>query len=132
MVPLLEQLTNIRPAETGLVQASFDLIVETQGAGFLEITTQISGWLEGICAHEGLLTVFVCHTSASLTIQENADADVCADLLDALDRFAPQKMDYRHRFEGPDDMPAHIRSMITSVSLSVPVRAGGMAGIVFD
>lgn len=122
----MEQQTHIQPVETGLVQAGFDLIVETRGAGFVEITAQISRWLEGICAHEGLLTVFVCHTSASLTIQENADADVCADLLDALDRLAPQNMGYRHRLEGPDDMPAHIRSMITSVNLSVPVRAGDM------
>lgn len=75
----------------------------------------------------GLLTLFVRHTSASLTIQENADPSVRPDLLDALDRLAPRSHAYRHAQEGPDDMPAHIRSMLTDVSLQVPVSEGRMA-----
>ena len=75
-------------------------------------------------AGDGLLTVFVRHTSASLAIQENADPDVRTDLLDALDRLAPEAADYRHADEGPDDMPAHVKAMLTGVSLSVPVEGG--------
>jgi secondary thiamine-phosphate synthase enzyme len=77
-----------------------------------------------IRAADGLLTLFIRHTSASLTIQENADPDVLRDLADALDRFAPRKHPYRHDMEGPDDMPAHIRSMLTAASLSIPVVCG--------
>jgi secondary thiamine-phosphate synthase enzyme len=73
-----------------------------------------------------LLTVFVTHTSASLTIQENADPNVRVDLLDALERLVPEDHPYAHHEEGPDDMPSHIKSMLTSVSLSIPVREGAM------
>jgi secondary thiamine-phosphate synthase enzyme len=73
-----------------------------------------------------LLTLFIRHTSASLTIQENADPDVLRDLLDALEGLAPRDVAYAHDVEGPDDMPAHITSMLTSTSLSVPVSAGRM------
>jgi secondary thiamine-phosphate synthase enzyme len=68
----------------------------------------------------------VRHTSASLTIQENADPDVLGDLADTLDRLAPRGTRYAHAIEGPDDMPAHIRSMLTATSLGVPVAAGRM------
>ena len=77
-------------------------------------------------AEDGLLTVFVSHTSASLTIQENADPNVPVDLLDALEALAPEERAYAHNEEGPDDMPSHIKAMVTSVSLGIPVLAGGM------
>ncbi len=109
-----------------LVQASHDLVVPTRGKGFIEITGAVSSWLDGIGADGGLLTVFVSHTSASLTIQENADPNVRVDLLDALEILAPEDRAYAHHEEGPDDMPSHIKAMLTSVSLSVPVRDGAM------
>ena len=102
-------------------QASDELTLATHGKGFTEITRDLSRWLESIPAESGLLTLFVRHTSASLTIQENADPDVQRDLLAALDRAAPRADRYHHNSEGPDDMPAHIRSMLTATSLSIPV-----------
>ncbi|MGQ7790891.1 secondary thiamine-phosphate synthase enzyme YjbQ [Faunimonas sp. B44] len=98
--------------------------VETRGPGFLDITGAASGFLRAAGASEGLLTVFVRHTSASLAIQENADPDVLGDLATALDRLAPRDHPWRHRAEGPDDMPAHVRAMLTGASLAVPVRGG--------
>jgi len=109
-----------------LVQASRDLVVPTRSKGFIEITRAVSAWLDGIGADSGLLTAFVSHTSASLTIQENADPNVRRDLLDALEILAPEDRAYAHHEEGPDDMPSHIKAMLTSVSLSVPVRDGAM------
>jgi secondary thiamine-phosphate synthase enzyme len=107
-------------------QAQHRLTIDTRGRGFTDITADVAGWLGSIGAGEGLLTLFIRHTSASLTIQENADPDVLRDLLDALERFAPRNAGYRHDIEGPDDMPAHITSMLTSTSLSVPVSASRM------
>ena len=72
------------------------------------------------------MTVFVCHTSASLVIQENADPNVRRDLLDALEALAPESRAYAHQEEGPDDMPSHIKSMLTAVSISIPVVGGSM------
>jgi secondary thiamine-phosphate synthase enzyme len=109
-----------------LVQASHVLVVSTRGKGFIELTPAIAGWLESFGADGGLLTVFVSHTSASLTIQENADPNVRRDLLDALEILAPEDRAYAHAEEGPDDMPSHIKAMLTSVSLSIPVRDGAM------
>ncbi|MEJ8570987.1 secondary thiamine-phosphate synthase enzyme YjbQ [Microbaculum marinum] len=102
------------------------LTFETRGQGFHDITGDVAGWLAAIGAVDGLVTVFVRHTSASLTIQENADPDVQRDLADSLDAMAPRHHPYRHGSEGPDDMPAHIRTMLTSVSLGIPVSAGRM------
>jgi secondary thiamine-phosphate synthase enzyme len=102
-------------------QANHTLLVRTNGPGFTEITAEVRAWLDAIGARDGLLTLFIAHTSASLTIQENADVDVRLDLKDALDGLAPQGAQYRHGSEGPDDMPAHIKAMLTSVSLSIPV-----------
>jgi secondary thiamine-phosphate synthase enzyme len=107
-----------------LRQAQHRIGVETRGPGFTDITAEVAGWLVSIGAGDGLVTVFCRHTSASLTIQENADPDVLRDLTDALDRAAPRSGRYRHRMEGPDDMPAHIKSMFTSASLGVPVGGG--------
>ncbi len=103
------------------------LTVPTPGAGFVNVTGEIQGWLARIGAARGLLTLFVQHTSASLVIQENTDPDVLADLSDALDRAAPRAHPYRHDLEGPDDMPAHIRTMLTNTSLSIPVLDGRAA-----
>ncbi|WP_083241100.1 secondary thiamine-phosphate synthase enzyme YjbQ [Methyloceanibacter stevinii] len=110
----------------GLEERSHVLTVPTRGKGFVNFTRAVAAWLESIRAQGGLLTVFVTHTSASLTIQENADPNVRVDLLDALERLAPEDHPYVHHEEGPDDMPSHIKSMLTSVSLSIPVREGAM------
>ena len=109
-----------------MVQASHELTVATRGKGFTEITVELARWLSTIAAEDGLLTVFMRHTSASLTIQENADPNVRVDLLDALEALAPEHKAYAHQEEGPDDMPSHIKAMLTSVSLSIPVRNGAM------
>jgi secondary thiamine-phosphate synthase enzyme len=98
----------------------------TTGPGFTDITGDVAAWLREAAVSDGAVTLFIRHTSASLTIQENADPDVLRDLAIALDLFAPQTRDYHHATEGPDDMPAHIKSMLTSVSITVPVAAGRM------
>ena len=100
------------------------LVVETQGQGRVEITEAVSRWVFGTGILHGLLTVFCRHTSASLLIQENADPDVRQDLLAAFDRLAPRDAGYVHAAEGPDDMPAHVRTVLSGVSLSVPVMEG--------
>ena len=102
------------------------LVAETQGPGFTEITEAVSRWVFGTGILHGLLTVFCRHTSASLLIQENADPDVRQDLLAAFDRLAPRDVAYVHSAEGPDDMPAHIRAVLSGVSLSIPVVEGRM------
>jgi secondary thiamine-phosphate synthase enzyme len=107
-----------------LQEAHHRLTIATGGLPFTDVTAAILEWLASIAARDGLLTVFVSHTSASLTIQENADPDVLRDLGDALDRLAPREADYRHAVEGGDDMPAHIKSMLTTTSLAVPVVDG--------
>jgi secondary thiamine-phosphate synthase enzyme len=103
------------------------IAVETRGQGFVEITEAVSRWVAASGIRHGLLTAFCRHTSASLAIQENADPDVRTDLLMALDHLAPRRAGYVHDLEGPDDMPAHIRSMLTDVSVSIPVADGRMA-----
>jgi secondary thiamine-phosphate synthase enzyme len=112
------------PDETPLDLRRGSLTVETSGRGFTDITAGVFEWLDGISAGDGLLTIFIRHTSASLTVQENADPDVLADLMTALERLAPENAGYRHTVEGPDDMPAHIKALITSVVISVPVANG--------
>jgi len=107
-----------------LSQAHHSILVATRGQGFIDLTGALEDWLGQIGADAGLMNLFVRHTSASLTIQENADPDVQRDLIEALDRAAPRTRRYHHSVEGPDDMPAHIRSMLTATSLSVPVLGG--------
>jgi secondary thiamine-phosphate synthase enzyme len=102
-------------------------LIDTHGPGFTDITARVRKWLAESGAANGVLTIFLRHTSASLTIQENADPDVLADLADVLDRLAPESAGYRHEVEGPDDMPAHIKSMLTATSLTIPVLAGDLA-----
>jgi secondary thiamine-phosphate synthase enzyme len=109
-----------------LEQSHHSLVVDTDGPGFTDLTGSVSAWLQSARARDGLLTLFIRHTSASLTIQENADPDVLRDLADALERTAPRGGRYRHGMEGPDDMPAHIKAMLTATSLGVPVMGGRM------
>lgn len=108
-------------------QASRTLRVDTGGRGFYEITAHIIGFTRSAGVSEGLLTVFCRHTSASLTITENADPDVLRDLDAFLARIAPENAGYLHDAEGPDDMPAHIRAALTQTQLSIPVIGGAPA-----
>ncbi len=102
--------------------------ISTQGKGLYDFTRAIESWLTGCGVSTGLLTAFVQHTSASLTVQENADPDVVRDLSDFFSRIAPEDNRlYRHTVEGPDDMPAHIRAALTLTQLSIPVVGGGLA-----
>jgi secondary thiamine-phosphate synthase enzyme len=100
------------------------LTVQTSGRGFVDLTAEIAGFVNDAGAREGAVTLFIRHTSASLTIQENADPSVLGDLMTALDRLAPENAGWRHDTEGPDDMPAHIRTMLTATSLQIPVLRG--------
>lgn len=115
-----------RGDEPRLGQSLGRLSVTTRGPGLLDVTAAIDRWLASEAAGEGLLTLFLRHTSASLTIQENASPEVSPDLVDALDRLAPRDRPWRHDLEGDDDMPAHVKTTLTGVSLAVPVRAGRM------
>lgn len=109
-------------------QAQDILTVRTGGQGFNDITAEVDRWVLGQGIATGLLTLFIQHTSASLTIQENADPDVLRDLEAFFRRIAPTDPRlYRHTAEGADDMPAHIRTALTDVQLSIPVRAGRLA-----
>jgi secondary thiamine-phosphate synthase enzyme len=103
------------------------LAVETRGAGFIDITSEVARFLREAGAHEGAVTLFIRHTSASLTIQENADPSVLKDLTTALSRLAPENAGWVHDTEGPDDMPAHIKTMLMATSLQIPVLDGEMA-----
>jgi secondary thiamine-phosphate synthase enzyme len=104
------------------------ITIQTRGQGLYEVTREISAWLAQQGIGEGLLTIFCRHTSASLTIQENADPDVQRDLKAFFKKLVPEDPRlYRHTTEGPDDMPAHVRSALTDVSLSIPVIDGRMA-----
>lgn len=101
------------------------LDVSTAGKGLYEITGPVERWVSERGVSEGLLTVFVRHTSASLVIQENADPDVVRDLNTFFARLVPENDSlYRHTIEGSDDMPAHIRAALTGVQLSIPVAGG--------
>jgi secondary thiamine-phosphate synthase enzyme len=103
------------------------LTVETRGTGFIDITREVAIFLREAGARDGAVTLFIRHTSASLTIQENADPSVLRDLTTALSRLAPEDGGWVHDTEGRDDMPAHIKTMLTSVSLQIPVLDGEMA-----
>jgi secondary thiamine-phosphate synthase enzyme len=109
------------------VVLSATLAVQTRGKGFTEITDQAARFLSNAGAKDGSLSLFMRHTSASLVIQENADPDVRIDLATALARIAPEDAGWVHDIEGPDDMPAHVKTMFTGVSLHVPVCAGKLA-----
>jgi len=109
-------------------QSEGSVEVSTRGKGLYDFTASVERWLTAQNITTGLLTLFIQHTSASLTIQENADPDVIADLNDFFGRIAPEDNRlYRHTVEGPDDMPAHIRAALTQTQLSIPVVRGRMA-----
>jgi secondary thiamine-phosphate synthase enzyme len=114
-------------AVTPQLIATATLRLDTPGAGFTDITHHAASFIAQAGANEGTLLVFLRHTSASLTIQENADPDVQADLMAALDRLAPQDAPWVHDVEGPDDMPAHVKTMLSDVSLHVPITGGKLA-----
>ena len=101
--------------------------VTTSGEGFIEITSDVAQFVAEVKARDGAVLVYLKHTSASLVIQENADADVRTDLVTALRRLAPENVGWIHEVEGPDDMPAHIKSMLNGVSLQIPVADGKLA-----
>ena len=107
--------------------ATATLAVDTPGEGFVEITREVARFVEDAGARDGALFLFIRHTSASLTIQENADPDVRTDLVTALRRLAPESGPWVHDTEGPDDMPAHVKSLLTGISLHVPVIGGALA-----
>ena len=103
------------------------LTIETSGRGFTDLTAEIAKFAGDAGAREGALTLFIRHTSASLTIQENADPTVLDDLMTTLDRLAPENAGWRHDTEGPDDMPAHVKTLLTATSLHIPVLGGELA-----
>ena len=105
-----------------MTQSVTSISISTRGQGLYEITAQAVDWARSLALKSGLLTVYVQHTSASLTIQENADPDVTQDLRDFFRRLAPEDdPHYRHTIEGPDDMPAHIKAALTATSISIPI-----------
>jgi secondary thiamine-phosphate synthase enzyme len=108
-------------------QATTILRVETRRQGLLEVTGDVVRWVAAQGLDTGLLTVFCRHTSASLVIQENAAPAVRRDMEAYFARLAPESRDYEHDDEGPDDMPAHLRTALTGVQLSVPVIDGAPA-----
>lgn len=103
------------------------LTVPTRGEAFIDITSQVVRFLKEAGGEAGAVGLFIRHTSASLTIQENADPDVLSDLITSLRRLAPADGGWRHTVEGPDDMPAHIKTMLTCSSLQIPVIGGSLA-----
>ena len=103
------------------------LTIQTSGRGFVDLTAEIVKFVKDAGAKEGAVTLFIRHTSASLTIQENADPSVLDDLTTALDRLAPEDAGWTHDTEGPDDMPAHVKTMLTASSLHIPVLRGELA-----
>ena len=111
-----------------MTQYTHTINIPTRRKGLYPFTREVAAWVSSLKIEIGLLTVFVQHTSASLAIQENADPDVVRDLADFFERLAPENDPrYRHQDEGPDDMPAHIRSALTATSLTIPVVNGRMA-----
>jgi len=106
-------------------QARSVLQMQTNGYGLYDITHDVNQWVREQDIQEGLLTLFIRHTSASLVIQENADPDVLYDLENFMKRLVPENdPSYRHVAEGPDDMPAHIKSALTQTSIGVPLMGG--------
>lgn len=109
-------------------QATTILSVDTHGQGLTEITRDVATWVRAQSMTDGLLTLFCRHTSASLIIQENAAPDVKTDILAYFARIAPEdRHAYAHDDEGPDDMPAHLRAILTGVHLSIPLIGGRLA-----
>ena len=120
------QLQDIRRTLPQVI-TSAKLSLETPGPGFFDITREVRQFVTATKADEGVLFVFLRHTSASLAIQENAAVEVRTDLVAALDRLAPENAGWAHEEEGPDDMPAHVKAMLTGVSLHIPVVSRELA-----
>jgi secondary thiamine-phosphate synthase enzyme len=120
---LLSAIRNVAPQ----LLTSAELVLDTPGEGFTDITSEAVRFVEQSRAGDGVLFIYLRHTSASLVIQENADPDVQTDLITALRRLAPTDGPWVHTAEGPDDMPGHIKAMLAGVSLHVPVRGGALA-----
>jgi secondary thiamine-phosphate synthase enzyme len=120
------RLSTIASAEIQTV-TSASLSVQTGGEGLTEITADAKRFVAQSGARDGVLLLYLRHTSASLIIQENADPDVGTDLITSLRRLAPENAGWVHDTEGPDDMPAHVKTMLTGVSLHVPVIEGELA-----
>jgi secondary thiamine-phosphate synthase enzyme len=120
------KMSAVREVSPQLIAAA-TLRVDTPGAGFTDITRHAANFIAQAGAGDGVLLAYLRHTSASLTIQENADPDVQTDLTAALDRLAPEHVPWIHDVEGPDDMPAHVKAMLNGVSLHVPVTGGALA-----
>jgi secondary thiamine-phosphate synthase enzyme len=118
--------TVLSTVSAGTIVSSL-LTVQTPGAGFIDLTTEVAKFVREAAAKEGAVTLFIRHTSASLAIQENADPSVLDDLMTALDHVAPEDAGWTHDTEGPDDMPAHIKTMLTATSLHIPVLKGELA-----
>jgi len=109
-------------------QARHSLALTSRGPGLTEVTGEIATWVADQSIRQGLLTLFIRHTSASLLIQENADPDVQRDLESFFRKLAPEDPSrYRHSTEGPDDMPAHIKAALTQTHLSIPISDGRLA-----
>ena len=120
-----KQLTRSSPSTVQATSISTALLtVPTSGRDFVDLTAEAAKFIKDVHAREGALTLFIRHTSASLTIQENADPSVLVDLATALSRLAPENAGWTHDTEGPDDMPAHVKTMLTGTSLQVPVLNG--------
>ena len=122
----MSKLSAIRSIKADSI-ATASLSVETSGEGFFEITLEVRHFLKQVGAGDGALLIYLRHTSASLVIQENADPDVRTDLVTALRRLAPANAGWVHDVEGPDDMPAHVKSMLNGVSLQIPISGGDLA-----
>jgi secondary thiamine-phosphate synthase enzyme len=118
--------SSIRATEAPVIATAM-LAIDTPGEGLVEITSDVKRFVTESGAGEGAVFLYLRHTSASLTIQENADPDVRTDLVTALRRLAPDDAGWVHDVEGPDDMPAHVKTMLTGVSLHIPVIGGAPA-----
>jgi secondary thiamine-phosphate synthase enzyme len=103
------------------------LTAATKGRGLYDVTAEVASVVRGSGIATGLCTVFLRHTSASLVVQENADAAVLRDLERWMEKLAPEDRSYEHDAEGPDDMPAHLRASVTATSVSIPVTDGALA-----
>jgi len=124
----MKSLSRSSPSSVGATTVVSSLLtVQTSGRGFTDLTADVAKFVRDAGAKEGAVTLFIRHTSASLTIQENADPTVLTDLTMALDRLAPENAGWRHDTEGPDDMPAHVKTMLTATSLHIPVLESELA-----
>tara|TARA_B100000242_G_scaffold293244_1_gene270749 strand:+ start:731 stop:1159 length:429 start_codon:yes stop_codon:yes gene_type:complete len=107
-------------------QTTGNILVETNGPKLIEITERVIHWLQNRECYEGILNTYIMHTSASLIIQENADPSVQLDLIEFFNNTVPESRAYKHKFEGQDDMPAHIKSSLTNTSLSLSIQSGSL------